>query len=56
MKKRNRKYVCDQGERLLWARQITKIDTGEVWEVEGLDLDGRLKVCRGVRKESWSRW
>ena len=48
--------ICDQGERMLWAKHIKRSDTGEIWEVEGLDLDGRLKVSRGTIRESWNRW
>ena len=41
---------------MLWAKQIKRSDTGEIWEIEGLDVDGSLKVCRGLSKERWNRW
>ncbi len=48
--------LCSQGERLLWAKKLTKSDSSEMWNIEGLDLNGQLKVRRGFRRENWNRW
>ncbi len=52
----NPRSVCLEGERLLWAKQIKKINSNEIWDIDGLDLKGQLKVNRGLKKEKWSRW
>lgn len=48
--------ICSEGERMLWSTQIKRSDTGEIWDIQGLDGYGRLKVCRGFKKQSWNRW
>ncbi|AAP99475.1 MULTISPECIES: biotin--[acetyl-CoA-carboxylase] ligase [Prochlorococcus] len=50
------KHLCKEGEKFLWAKQIKKSQSNEIWDVEGLDLDGKLRVSRGFIKENWNRW
>ncbi len=50
------KTLCEDAEQLLWAKQVKQFDSDEMWEIEGLDLDGRLKVRKGFLKSTWSRW
>ena len=49
-------YLCKEGERLLWSNKAKKIDSDEIWDIEGLDSDGQLKVKRGFARETWNRW
>ena len=49
-------YLCKEGERLLWKKQIKKVDSEETWSIQGLDLSGQLRVCNGIREETWNRW
>ncbi|KGG16528.1 MULTISPECIES: biotin--[acetyl-CoA-carboxylase] ligase [unclassified Prochlorococcus] len=48
--------ICKEGERMLWARKITKPGSDKIWDIEGLDLKGQLVVTRGIKKEIWNRW
>ena len=50
------KYLSQEAERLLWSKKITKTNTNETWDIDGLDLEGQLIVSRGLRKEKWNRW
>ncbi len=52
----NPAYLCKEGERLLWDKQIQKIDSDEIWSIQGLDLSGQLRVVNGIREETWNRW
>ncbi len=49
-------YICKEGERLLWASHVKKSNSNEIWDIEGLDFDGQLKVKRALFKETWNRW
>ncbi len=49
-------FLCQEGERLLWANKVKKTYSNELWDIEGFDLDGQLKVKRNHIKETWSRW
>ena len=42
--------------RRLWSDVLEDPASGESWEIEGLDLDGGLKLKRGTRSAVWRRW
>jgi len=48
--------ICKEGERLLWAKKVKKSNSNEFWDIEGLDIDGQLKVKRDLIKQKWNRW
>ena len=48
--------LCMEGERLLWEKQVKKINSDEIWSIKGLDLSGQLRVFNGIREETWNRW
>ena len=48
--------VCKRAESLLWAKTITHPSSSDIWEIEGLTLDGGLKVKQGLRRKIWNRW
>ncbi len=50
------KSLCEHGEKLLWARQIKQSKSNQIWNIDGLDLEGQLRVRRGLIKEKWDRW
>ncbi len=52
----NPAHLCKEGERFLWQKQIKKIDSEEIWSIQGIDLSGQLRVCNGIREETWNRW
>ena len=52
----NPEDLCMEGERLLWEKQVKKIDSDEIWSIKGLDLSGKLRVFNGIREETWNRW
>ncbi len=49
-------YVCAQAERILWARHVLDPKTGLKMCIEGLDIDGALKVTNGSSEYLWRRW
>ena len=48
--------IIKEGERLLWAKKVKKSNSNEFWDIEGLDIDGQLKVKRDLIKQKWNRW
>ena len=48
--------VCLEAERLLWAKEVKDPQSGELLQIEGLDLDGSLKLRKGTYKVVWNRW
>ncbi len=48
--------ICKEAERLLWAKTVNKYNSNQIWDIEGLDFDGRLIVSKGLIKETWNRW
>ncbi len=47
--------LCREAERLLWTRKIKKPESKEIWDIEGIDINGQLKVSRNGKKENWTR-
>ena len=43
-------------EKRLWAHQVKDPQSGEIWEIQGLALNGALELCQGARSASWTRW
>ncbi len=43
-------------ENRLWANQVKDPQSGEIWEIQGLAMNGALQLCRGARTASWTRW
>ena len=43
-------------EKRLWASTIVDPNSGEIWDIEGLDHSGGLRVRRGNKKKIWNRW
>ena len=43
-------------ESRLWASQVRDPQSGEIWEIQGLALNGALQLCQGARTASWTRW
>ena len=43
-------------EKRLWANQVKNPQSGEIWEIQGLALNGALQLCQGARSASWTRW
>ena len=48
--------ICNEGERVLWAKKVKKSNSNEFWDIEGLDSCGQLKVKRNLIKQKWNRW
>ncbi len=48
--------LCLFVERRLWSNVLKDPETGELWEIEGLELDGALKLRRGPKRKIWKRW
>ena len=36
-------------EKRLWAHQVKDPQSGEIWEIQGLALNGALQLCQGAR-------
>ncbi len=49
-------WVCRQVEERLWVRDFLDADTGKLLKVEGISLDGGLKVIDGTKQYIWKRW
>ena len=43
-------------EKRLWTNQVKDPQSGEIWEIQGLALNGALQLCQGARSASWTRW
>ena len=43
-------------ENRLWANQVKDPQSGEIWKIQGLALNGALQLCQGARTASWTRW
>ena len=43
-------------ENRLWANQVHDPQSGEIWKIQGLALNGSLQLCQGTRTTSWTRW
>ena len=43
-------------ETRLWANQVKDPQSGEIWEIQGLALNGALQLRQGARTASWTRW
>ncbi|NCG16963.1 MAG: biotin--[acetyl-CoA-carboxylase] ligase [Synechococcales cyanobacterium H12SWP_bin.12] len=43
-------------EKRLWVNQVKDPQSGEIWEIQGLALNGALQLCQGARSASWTRW
>ncbi len=48
--------VCKEAERRIWADNFIDPDTGQVWDIDGLDIDGALLLRRGVETKKQRRW
>ena len=53
----NRPELVRRGiENRLWANQVKDPQSKEIWEIQGLALNGALQLCQGTRTTSWTRW
>ena len=43
-------------ENRLWTHQVQDPQSGEIWQITGLALNGALQVRQGARTASWTRW
>ena len=50
------KSLCNQGEKMLWNKKFLDSTTSETWQIDGLNFNGSLKLRRGLRRKSISRW
>ena len=48
--------VCAEAERLLWAKEVKDTQTGELLEIEGLNIHGALMLKNGSKNFCWHRW
>ena len=48
--------VVRRAEQRLWAASVVDPGTGELWQVRGIGMDGRLLLEQGTRRTSWTRW
>ena len=39
----------------LWARQVQDPFSGEIWNIQGVSINGALQLCQGARSTSWTR-
>ncbi len=44
-------YLCNEVEKRLWSSEFFDPDTLEKWKIEGLGIDGTLKLKRGILKK-----
>lgn len=49
-------FVCSESERLLWSKEVKDPQTGEILQIEGLNMNGALKLRNGSNKICWNRW
>tara|TARA_Y100001968_G_scaffold30467_1_gene23539 strand:+ start:415 stop:1173 length:759 start_codon:yes stop_codon:yes gene_type:complete len=42
----NRKFLCSQIEKRLWSKKYIDKETGCQWDIKGIDLNGRLIICK----------
>ena len=42
----NKKLLCSQVEKRLWAEKYIDKETGYQWDIKGIDLSGRLILCK----------
>tara|TARA_Y100001968_G_scaffold42730_7_gene32834 strand:+ start:5001 stop:5762 length:762 start_codon:yes stop_codon:yes gene_type:complete len=45
-----------EAQKRLWSKEVIDSTSGEVWEVEGLDINGGLKLQKDGKKKVWTRW
>ncbi|WP_320667231.1 biotin--[acetyl-CoA-carboxylase] ligase [Prochlorococcus sp. MIT 1307] len=45
-----------EAENLLWAQEVKDPETEMVWEIDGLDINGALRLRKGSYKTVWNRW
>ena len=57
------KYFFEQEESFylkaqerLWSEKVVDPKTGEIWEIDGLDISGGLKLHKDGKKTIWIRW
>ncbi len=48
--------LIGKAESYLWNSSVTHPKSGEVWEIEGLNMDGSLRVKKGLEKSNWTRY
>ncbi len=52
----NPNWICQQVDKRLWLDQLIAPSTGKLLKIEGIDLDGGLKVRDGSEISVWTRW
>ncbi|ABX08361.1 biotin--[acetyl-CoA-carboxylase] ligase [Prochlorococcus marinus] len=52
----NQEQLCQMAESLLWSDQVTDPSTGEIWKIDGFNLNGSLRVIKGSRTKDFYRW
>ena len=45
-----------EAQDFIWAKEVKDPQTGEIFEIEGWDRDGALKLRQGSYKTVWNRW
>ena len=45
-----------EAERILWANKVKDPHSGEIWKIDGLTINGALKLRNGFYKTVWDRW
>ncbi len=53
---RDEEFVRLEAERLLWAKEFIDPKSGDKFFIDGLDLNGGLKVNNGSSQVVWNRW
>ncbi len=49
-------WVCRLAEQYLWADEVLDVETNELWQILGLQIDGSLKLGKGSLVKSCTRW
>ena len=53
---RNKEFLITEVEKRLWSNKVIDPVSKETWNIEGLAIDGALKLERGGKKAVWTRW
>ncbi len=48
-------WIASEVENRLWSDHVKDPETGEIWEIDGVALDGALKLQKGSRTTIWHR-
>lgn len=45
-----------EAEKRLWSKEVVDPSSGDIWEIDGLDITGALKLKNNNKQMVWTRW